>query len=179
MRPRVCLGPPGTTDTRVREGPTVDFIGHQISGLNSRSSGYQVPRFLWVTFLCTSNTCSEQRKAAQGSQVPERRPGGPPPQAGGRGSLPWALLERRRRPVLSVPGLEPGSRPAGPRGGPCAGCEGPLLVSSTRQRNTAQSSSFPPLDRAAPRGESAARPSAPVRLGVWAVPTSLVRELGC
>ena len=29
VRPRVCLGTPGTVDTRGREGPTVDFIGHQ------------------------------------------------------------------------------------------------------------------------------------------------------
>ena len=29
---------------------------HGISGLNSRSSVYQVLRFLYVIFLCTSNT---------------------------------------------------------------------------------------------------------------------------
>lgn len=29
---------------------------HGISGLNSRSSAYQVLRFLYVIFLCTSNT---------------------------------------------------------------------------------------------------------------------------
>lgn len=63
----------GIADTRSGMVPPSILLAttmHGISGLDFRSSAYQVLRFLYVTFLWTSNTCHKHKEIFRHTHVP-------------------------------------------------------------------------------------------------------------